>query len=60
MFILEVLGLLLFVLLISLGYKKNNRNLMLLASICLIVSFGVPDFITGFSEGYANGSPTDY
>jgi len=60
MFIFEIIGLLLFVFLISLGYKKNNRNLMLLASICLLISLGAQDFITGFSDGYTNANPTDY
>jgi hypothetical protein len=52
MYILEVIGSLLFVVLTILGYKKDNRNIMLVASICLIVGLAGPDFIAGFIEGY--------
>jgi hypothetical protein len=52
MYILEVIGSLLFVVLTILGYKKYNRNIMLVASICLIVGLAGPDFIAGFIEGY--------
>ncbi len=53
MYILEVVSLLMFLVLIVLGYKKNSRNVMLVASLCLFFGFVAPDFISGFTEGYA-------
>jgi hypothetical protein len=52
MFTLEIIGLCIFIILTFLGYKKNNRNIMLFASMCLLVSLSGPDFISGFIEGY--------
>ncbi|MEW6989638.1 hypothetical protein AADZ91_03020 [Colwelliaceae bacterium 6441] len=53
---LEIISFVLFVLFISLGYKKENRNLMLFATACLFVSLGgveyISDFYVGFNEGY--------
>lgn len=52
MYILEIIGLLLFFVLTILGYRKNNRNIMLVASLCLMISLAAPDFITGFIAGF--------
>ena len=52
MYIFEIMGLLFFVVLTVLGYRKSNRNILLMASICLLATFAIPDFICGFIEGY--------
>ncbi len=52
MYILEILATLLFIVLIVLGYKKNNSNIMLVASSCFLVSVFGSDFIVSFIEGY--------
>jgi len=57
MYNLEAIGLLLFIVLTVLGYKKDNRNIMLVASLCLLVCLAGPDFIAGYIEGY-NGQIT--
>ncbi|RUO30544.1 hypothetical protein CWE12_04625 [Aliidiomarina sedimenti] len=51
MFYLEVILLISFVVLMVVGYKKNNRNTMLAASLCLVVAVALP----GFSDGFQNG-----
>lgn len=43
-----------FIVLTIIGYRKNNRNLMLSASICLVIGLAGPEFITGFQEGLNN------
>jgi len=56
MFWLELIALLGFVILMAIGYKNNNRNLMLAASILLFAGLGLPDFIDGFTQGYAQAA----
>ncbi|MGL1959425.1 MAG: hypothetical protein OCD00_19250 [Colwellia sp.] len=56
MYILEIVSLLLFLVLIVLGYKKNSRNIMLVASICLLVGLAAPDFVSGLIDGYATAT----
>ncbi len=46
-----------FAVLTTLGYKKNNRNLMLLGAITISFAFVGLDFLLGFDEGL---SGTDY
>ncbi|OJF70354.1 hypothetical protein BK026_17100 [Alteromonas sp. V450] len=53
MYYLEVVSLILFVVLMTIGYKKNNRNIMLASSLCLLLGLAGPDFISGFKEGYS-------
>ena len=48
MFYLELISLLLFVVLITIGYRKNSRNVMLAASLCLLLGLAGPGFIEGF------------
>ena len=50
MYILEIVSFLLFLVLIFLGYKKNNRNIMLVASVCLFIGLAAPDLVSGFME----------
>ncbi|MEX2498375.1 MAG: hypothetical protein WD397_05820 [Wenzhouxiangellaceae bacterium] len=33
------------------GYRSNNRNLLLLAAILLLFSCALTEFATGFAEG---------
>ena len=56
MFWLELITFIGFVLLMSFGYKNNNRNLMLAASILLFAGLGLPDLISGYAEGYARAT----
>ena len=51
----EITGLILFIVLMTLGYRKNNRNLMLLSSLCLLVGLAGLDFVSGFIEGFNAG-----
>ncbi|WP_435276360.1 hypothetical protein ACMAZF_05000 [Psychrobium sp. nBUS_13] len=53
----ELIGIIVFVALSVIGYKKNNRNIMLTGSMCLLVALAAPEFVAGFIEGY-NGSLT--
>ena len=52
MFYLEIVFTVLFILLTVVGYRKSNRNIMLLGSICLVISFGAEPFLNGFSDGF--------
>lgn len=54
MVVVEVIGFVLFVALMAIGYKKHNRNMMLMASTCLLVAVAGPDFIVGFIEGFSD------
>ncbi|WP_296047980.1 hypothetical protein [uncultured Alteromonas sp.] len=49
---LEISGLILFIVLMTLGYRKNNRNMMLISALCLLVGLAGPDFVSGFIEGF--------
>ncbi|WP_197487235.1 hypothetical protein [Pseudoalteromonas sp. MQS005] len=40
-----------FAVLTTLGYKKNNRNLMLLGAITISFAFVGLEFLLGFDEG---------
>jgi len=51
MYVVEIVGLVLFIALMAVGYKKNNRNIMLLASLCLLVAVAGPDFVSGVMDG---------
>ena len=53
MFYIEVMFLILFVILIVIGYAKNNRNMMLVAALCLVVGTALPGFTKGVSESAA-------
>jgi len=52
MLIIEVIGLITFLLLTLVGYRKNNRNFMLFASLILILTLAAPNFVKGFNQGY--------
>ena len=51
----EITGLILFIVLMTLGYRKNNRNLMLISALCLLIGLAGPDFVSGFIEGFNAG-----
>ena len=53
MFIIESGALLLFVILMIVGYRKNNRNIMLAASLFLIVGFGATAMVDGVMDALA-------
>lgn len=50
-YLLEIIGLVLLVL----GYRRNNRNLLLAAALCLWIGAGVNDFVRGFLDGAQAG-----
>lgn len=52
MFFMEILLLVLFVMLLAVGYKKNNRNIMLIGSLCLVLATALPSLSTGVQEGF--------
>jgi hypothetical protein len=56
MFWIEIISFVLFVVLTFIGYKSNKRNIMLLASIVLLIGLAGEDFLSGFSEGYQGAS----
>ena len=49
---LEITGLILFIVLMTLGYRKNNRNMILISALCLLIGLAAPEFISGFIEGF--------
>jgi hypothetical protein len=38
--------------LLAVGYRRNNRNLMAGAALGLVLSAGLGDFVAGVIEGY--------
>lgn len=52
MLVLEVALFISFAVLIVVGYKKKNRNVMLVASLCLLLAIAIPSFSDGFKEGF--------
>jgi len=53
LFYFEIILLILFIALTAIGYKKTNRNMMLLGSICLLIASAGEPFRNGFNEGFA-------
>lgn len=53
MFIFELLALLTFLGTAVYGYRKNNRNILLLSSFCLIIAFAGPAAVSGYTAGLA-------
>jgi hypothetical protein len=47
----EIITVVLFVVLFTIGYRKSNRNIMLVASVCLLIGLAGPDFVKGFQDG---------
>ena len=45
-----------FAVLTTLGYKKNNRNLMLLGAITISFAFVGLEFLLGFDEGLSRAN----
>ncbi len=41
-----------FIALTVVGYKRNSRNILLAASILLVVVFCGPEFVRGFHDGF--------
>lgn len=56
MFYFEVILFIFFVYFISFGYRKNNRNMMLLGSFCLFLSLSAGGFVEGVNKGFAEKS----
>ena len=47
---------LLSVVLLVMGFRKNDRKILLAAWICLLISLVSGDFIEGFTEGFEAAS----
>jgi len=45
---LLVLGLVLLIF----GYRRNNRNVLVAAALVLLASRAIPDFVAGLQEGF--------
>ena len=41
-----------FIVLIVVGYKRNNRNILVAASMLIVVVFCGPEFVRGFHDGF--------
>jgi hypothetical protein len=50
MIYLELLFFVLFISCTVFGYKKNNRDLMLIGAFCSLIAFTVPQAIDRFNE----------
>jgi hypothetical protein len=35
------------------GYRKNSRNVLVVAALVLLASVAIPDFVAGFQDGVA-------
>lgn len=49
--IIQLVLFLVFVVLTTIGYKKDNRNLMLLGAVAITFGFVCLEFMLGFVEG---------
>jgi hypothetical protein len=49
--IIQLVLFLVFIVLTTVGYKKNNRNLMLLGAVAVTLGFVGLEFMLGFAEG---------
>ena len=52
MFYFEIVLIVLFLIATILGYKKNNRNMMLIGSVCLVIAVSAEPFMKGFNKGF--------
>ena len=55
MAIFQAVLLLLGVVVFAVGYRKTNRNQMLLGTILLVIGAGAVEFSRGFGEGFSDG-----
>ena len=35
------------------GFRRNNRNILLAAGVALFLSGALPEFVRGYQEGYS-------
>jgi len=54
MYIIEVTLLVLGIALLIVGYRKNNRNVLVTAAVILFLSAGIDSFVSGFKEGFSS------
>lgn len=59
MYYLEISLFVIGVALLIVGYRRNRRNVMLVAAILLYLSGAVGDFVKGVQEGYLGTQDTD-
>lgn len=55
MFIIESVLFVLGLILLVVGYRRNDRNLLLTAAILLLLVGGLSDFVVGFHHGFMMG-----
>lgn len=53
MYFLEIALLLLGLVMLIAGYRKNNRNMLLAAAMILLLSAGIEGLADGLSQGYS-------
>lgn len=52
MYYVEIALLLVGAAVLAVGYRKNQRNVLLTGAIVLFLSCALPEAVDGFSEGY--------
>lgn len=55
MFLIESVLFVVGVILLVVGYRKNDRNLLLAAAVVLLLVGGLSDFAGGFNDGFMMG-----
>jgi hypothetical protein len=55
MFLIESLLFILGLVLLVVGYRKNDRNVLLAAAVVLLLVGGLSDFVSGFHQGFMMG-----
>jgi hypothetical protein len=57
MYLVEIVLLVVAVVVLVLGYQRNNRNLLLLGAVLLFLAGSVNDLVRGFIEGVLAAHP---
>jgi len=55
MFLIESALFILGLVLLVVGYRSNDRNLLLIAALALLFVGGLSDFVSGFHQGFMMG-----
>ncbi len=58
MLIAQVVLLVTGIVLLVIGYRKENRNFMLIAAIFIFIAGGLESFVEGWQEGFSAGKGT--
>jgi hypothetical protein len=58
MYLVEIVLLVVAVVVLVLGYQRNNRNLLLLGAVLLFLAGSVSDLVHGFVQGILAARPS--